>query len=65
MADHLAPLDDVALTWLDLSRILDAAGDPEAPAAATQALGLFERKGNLVGVGWAREALGETEPDAS
>jgi class 3 adenylate cyclase/tetratricopeptide (TPR) repeat protein len=56
-------LDDVALTWLDLSRILDAAGDPEARAAATQALGLFERKGNLVGAGWAREALGETGSD--
>jgi hypothetical protein len=55
-------LDDVALTWLDLSRILAAAGDPEARAAATQALGLFERKGNLVGAGWAREALGETGP---
>jgi tetratricopeptide (TPR) repeat protein len=58
-------LDDAALTWLDLSRILDAAGDPEAPAAAAQALGLFERKGNLVGVGWAREALGETGRERS
>src|SRR4030095_11550758 len=57
-------LDDVALTWLELSRILDGAPPPEARAAATQALGLFERKGNLVGAGWAREALGETGPDA-
>jgi class 3 adenylate cyclase/tetratricopeptide (TPR) repeat protein len=56
-------LDDVALAWLDLSRILRAAGDPEARAAATEALGLFERKGNLVGAGWAREALGETGPE--
>jgi class 3 adenylate cyclase/tetratricopeptide (TPR) repeat protein len=56
-------LDDVALTWLDLSRILAAAGSPEAREAATQALGLFERKGNLVGAGWAREALGETGSD--
>jgi len=55
-------LDDVALTRLDLSRILHAAGDPETRAAATQALGRFERKGNLVGVGWAREALGESRP---
>jgi class 3 adenylate cyclase/tetratricopeptide (TPR) repeat protein len=57
-------LDDVALAWLDLSRILGAAGDPEARAAATEALSLFERKGNLVGAGWAREALGETGSDA-
>jgi tetratricopeptide (TPR) repeat protein len=57
-------LDDVALTWLDLSRILAASGSPEARAAATEALGLFERKGNLVGAGWAREALGETGRDA-
>jgi class 3 adenylate cyclase/tetratricopeptide (TPR) repeat protein len=55
-------LDDAALAWLDLSRILGAAGDPEARAAATEALALFERKGNLVGAGWAREALGETGP---
>jgi class 3 adenylate cyclase/tetratricopeptide (TPR) repeat protein len=55
-------LDEVALTWLDLSLILDAAGDPKARAAATEALGLFKRKGNLVGVGWAQEALGQTEP---
>jgi hypothetical protein len=55
-------LDDSALTLLDLSRILGAAGDPEARSAATEALSLFERKGNLVGVSWAREALGETGP---
>jgi tetratricopeptide (TPR) repeat protein len=54
-------LDDSALAWLDLSRILDAAGDPEAREAATQALGLFERKGNLVGARWAREAIGERD----
>jgi hypothetical protein len=53
-------LDDVALAWLDLSRILAAASSPEARVAATEALGLFERKGNLVGAGWAREAIGET-----
>ena len=55
-------LDDAALTWLDLCRILGAAGDPEARAAAAEALVLFERKGNLIGAGWAREALGETGP---
>ena len=57
-------LDDTALAWLDLSRILSAAGDPEARAAATEALSLFERKGNLVGAGWARDVLGETGPEA-
>ncbi len=55
-------LDDTALTLLDLSRILGAAGDPEARSAATEALRVFERKGNLVGAGWAREALGDAGP---
>jgi class 3 adenylate cyclase/tetratricopeptide (TPR) repeat protein len=58
-AEGVGFLDDVALAWLDLTRILGAAGDPGARTAATQALALFERKGNLVGAGWAREALGE------
>jgi class 3 adenylate cyclase/tetratricopeptide (TPR) repeat protein len=57
-------LDDAALTWLDLSRILGAAGHPEAMGAATEALALFERKGNLVGAGWARDALDEIGRDA-
>jgi tetratricopeptide (TPR) repeat protein len=58
-------LDEVALAWLDLAGTLTAAGDhPGARAAATEALGLFERKGNLVGAGWAREAIGEAGPDA-
>jgi hypothetical protein len=53
-------LDEVALAWLDLAGILLAAGDPEARHAATEALGLFERKGNLVGAHWARERLDQT-----
>jgi len=36
-------------TWLDLAEILRAAGKAEAPAAAQEALRLYERKGNLVG----------------
>ena len=36
-------------TWLDLAEILRAAGKAEAPAAAQEALMLYERKGNLVG----------------
>ena len=47
-------LDDAALGWLGLAEILRNAGDPEAGAAATEALALFERKGNVVGAGWAR-----------
>ena len=42
-----APL--AAGTWLDLAEILRAAGKAEAPAAAQEALTLYERKGNLVG----------------
>jgi len=41
---------------LDLAHVLVAAGRfPEAQTAATQALELYQRKGNLPG---AREALG-------
>ena len=56
-------LDEVALAWLDLAGILMAAGDPEARPAATEALGLFERKGNLVGAHWARELLDQIPND--
>ena len=56
-------LDEVALTWLDLAGILHAASNPEARPAATEALGLFERKGNLVGARWARELLDQTRSD--
>jgi hypothetical protein len=55
-------LDDVALTWLDLAGIRHAASHPEARTAATEALDLFERKGNLVGAQWARELLDQTSP---
>jgi tetratricopeptide (TPR) repeat protein len=50
-------LDEVALAWLDLAEILQAADDAEARTAGGEALGLFERKGNLVGAQWARELL--------
>jgi class 3 adenylate cyclase/tetratricopeptide (TPR) repeat protein len=56
-------LDEVALTWLDLAGILHAASNPEAGPAATEALGLFERKGNLVGARWARELLDRARSD--
>lgn len=51
-------LDDAALAWLDLAEILRAADRPEAREAAAEAVALFERKGNLVGAGWARSLLG-------
>jgi len=57
-------LDEVALAWLDLAGILQVVGDPEARRAATEALGLFERKGNLVGARWARELLDQTSPSS-
>ena len=43
-----------AEAWLALAETLGPSGDPEAPAAATQALELYERKGNLVGAGRVR-----------
>jgi hypothetical protein len=50
-------LDDAALAWLGLAGILRDAGNPEARTAATEALALFERKGNLIGARWARAFL--------
>jgi tetratricopeptide (TPR) repeat protein len=51
-------LDDTALAWLALAEILRGAGDgDDARAAATEAVALFERKGNVVGAGWARGFL--------
>ena len=63
IAEGVGFLDEVALTWLDFAGILHAASNPEARPAATKALGLFERKGNLVGARWARELLDQTRSD--
>ena len=57
LAADVGFLDDAGLAWLDLAEILRAAGKEGAGAAAAEALALFERKGNLVGVGWARASL--------
>jgi tetratricopeptide (TPR) repeat protein len=54
-------LDDVGLAWLGLAEILREAGKEDAAAAAAEAVALFERKGNLVGVGWARACLSASE----
>ena len=40
--------------WLALARILWVTDESAARDAAGQALALYERKGNLVGVQWAR-----------
>jgi class 3 adenylate cyclase/tetratricopeptide (TPR) repeat protein len=53
-------LDLAAGAWLGLAGILRAAGDPEAEAAANEALRLYQQKGNLVGAGWARSLLDAT-----
>jgi class 3 adenylate cyclase/tetratricopeptide (TPR) repeat protein len=47
-------------TWLDLAEILQAAGDTDARAAAREALALYERKGNLVGVRRAKAMVDAT-----
>ena len=61
LAADVGFLDDAGLAWLDLAEILRAAGKEDAGAAATEALARFERKGNLVGVGWARAFLDASE----
>jgi tetratricopeptide (TPR) repeat protein len=61
IAADIGFLDDAALAWLTLAEILRAAGKEGAGAAAAQALALFERKGNLVGQGWARASLDAPE----
>jgi tetratricopeptide (TPR) repeat protein len=48
--------------WLTLAEILRAAGKADAPAAAAEALRLYEQKGNLVGAGWARAFLDAGSP---
>ena len=50
-------LERAAEAWLTLAEILRAQGEPGDEAAASEALALYERKGNLVGAGWARAFL--------
>ena len=50
-------LERAAEAWLTLAEILRAQGDPGDETAALEALALYERKGNLVGAGWARAFL--------
>lgn len=56
-------LSEHADTLLDLAYVLTAAGMiPEAQAAATQALHLYQRKGNLPGARESLRYLGDSEP---
>jgi tetratricopeptide (TPR) repeat protein len=50
-------IETTAGAWLALAEILRRGGDPQADSAAAQALDLYERKGNIVGAGWARDFL--------
>jgi ATP/maltotriose-dependent transcriptional regulator MalT len=46
-------LDLQATALLALARVLRQAGAPEAADVAVQAQAVYERKGNIVGAGWA------------
>ena len=51
-----APTDFLELqatAMLALARVLRAAGSPDAAGAAAEAQAVYERKGNVVGAGWA------------
>jgi tetratricopeptide (TPR) repeat protein len=48
-------LDLQATALLALARVLRKAGSPEAPQVAEQARAVYERKGNIVGAGWAAQ----------
>ncbi|MGH3127037.1 MAG: ATP-binding protein [Gaiellaceae bacterium] len=50
-------LERAADAWLTFAEILRSNGDPGDETAASKALALYERKGNIVGAGWARSFL--------
>ena len=50
-------LERAADAWLTLAKVLRTNGDAGDRAAASEALALYERKGNVVGAGWARAFL--------
>jgi class 3 adenylate cyclase/tetratricopeptide (TPR) repeat protein len=50
-------LERAADAWLTLAEILRSTGNPGDETAASEALALYERKGNVVGAGWARAFL--------
>jgi hypothetical protein len=48
-------LDLRATALLALARVLRATGSPEAAGVAAEARAVYERKGNVVGAGWAAQ----------
>jgi class 3 adenylate cyclase/tetratricopeptide (TPR) repeat protein len=50
-------LDARAATWLDLAEVLRAARRPELETAASEALALYELKGNIVGAARANSII--------
>ena len=54
-------LDLQATALLAVARVLRAAGSPDAASAASEARAIYERKGNVVGAGWAARLV-ETAP---
>ncbi|HEY4236488.1 MAG TPA: adenylate/guanylate cyclase domain-containing protein [Gaiellaceae bacterium] len=46
-----------ATALLALGRVLRAAGSPEAASVAADAQAVYERKGNMVGAGWASQLV--------
>jgi hypothetical protein len=54
-------LDLQATALLAVARVLRATGSPDAASAAAEAQAVYERKGNVVGAGWAARLV-ETAP---
>jgi ATP/maltotriose-dependent transcriptional regulator MalT len=54
-------LDLQATALLAVARVLRATGSPDAASAAAEAQVVYERKGNVVGAGWAARLV-ETAP---
>ena len=56
-------LDLQGTALIALARVLRAAGSPNAANVAAQAQAVYERKGNIVGTGWAARLV-ETAPQS-
>ena len=57
MASGTDLLERAADAWLTLAKVLRTNGDAGDRAAASEALALYERKGNVVGARWAQAFL--------
>jgi tetratricopeptide (TPR) repeat protein len=63
IASGTEALELAADAWLTLAKVLRTNGDASDTAAASEALALYERKGNVVGAGWAQAFLDEGQSD--